>query len=105
MSNDLKENARHLTWRFSELCVDKCISPSTESFVLDRGLNPAELEHCRKAPSFYTCWLFMREARCGRSLGAAMRKPDICLDVQGFECPQDLQEDGQCVRESLAAAE
>lgn len=68
ISNDL-ENVRHLPLRFFELCV-KCISLSTESFVLDRGLNPVELEHCGKAPFSYMCWIFM-EAGGWRALGDA----------------------------------
>lgn len=65
-----------------------------------------ELEHCRKAPSFYSCWFFMKEAGCGHTLGAAAIKPDIfSLDLQGFKSPQDLQKYRQCVTEALVADE
>lgn len=65
-----------------------------------------ELERCRKAPSFYSCWFFMKEAGCGHSLGVAARKPDIfSLDLQGFKSPQDLQKYRRCVTGSLVADE
>lgn len=73
---------------------------------MDHGLNPVDLEHCGKAPSFYTGWFFVEEAGCRHALAVAARKPGtFSLDVQGFKFPQGLQEYGQCVRESPVADE
>lgn len=94
-SADLEENTKRPSLRFFEPCIDKSTSPSTESFVLDHGLDPAGLERCRKAPSCYTRWVLVTRGGCGHGLAAAARKPNTFgLGVQEFKSPQDPQERG-----------